>query len=414
MVIWLINPFDPLPGDPEQEGRYATLARLLVSGGHEVTWWTSSFSHRFKRPVDRQAITAACKAIGIGVRFLTVGPYRRNVGAGRLWNHYLLAGRFGKAARMESSAPNIVLASVPPPMLARQAAIFAAECGAKMIVDVQDLWPETFCRLGPGVLRPLLPAVFWLWHRAARHAYKSAEAVVGVADAYVDRAVELGGPKTITGTIPLGIDLAAFDIAAADGRCEQFTKPAEEIWFAYTGSLNRSYDCLTLVRAFAKIHQTLPARARLFITGRGELRDKLEEIIRQQSLTNVTLTGFLDFNRWAYLLSQCDAGFNASFPEAKIYLPNKIFYYLAGSVAVLNTIGGQCSRIVHEGHCGLDYKAGDVDSCAQAMEQTAGNRKELATLQLNSRRLAETRYDRRLLYRQYVSLIEQVAQNSLG
>ncbi|UCG46727.1 MAG: glycosyltransferase family 4 protein [Phycisphaerales bacterium] len=414
MVIWLVNPFDPLPGDPEQEGRYATLARLLVSGGHDVTWWTSSFSHRFKKPVDRPAIAAACKAVGIGVRFLSVGPYHRNVGPARLWNHYVLARRFSKAAHTEASRPDIVLASVPPPMLARQAAILAAECGAKMIVDVQDLWPETFYRLGPGVLRPLLPALFWLWHRAARHAYKSAEAVVGVADAYVDRAVELGGPKAITGTIPLGIDLAAFDIAAAEGRCEQFTRPANEIWFAYTGSLNRSYDCLTLVRAFAKIHKTLPAPARLFVTGRGELREKLEEIIRQQGLTNVTLTGFLDFDRWAYLLNQCDAGFNASFPEAKIYLPNKIFYYLAGSVAVLNTIGGQCSRIVREGHCGLDYQAGDVDSCAGAIRQIAGDRKELAALQLNSRRLAETTYDRSVLYRRYVSLIEQAVQNSVG
>jgi len=314
---------------------------------------------------------------------------------------------------MEPNPPNILLASAPPPMLARQAAMFAKQCKAKVIVDVQDLWPETFYRAVPGPLRLLFPVVLALWHKAARNAYKAADAIVGVADAYVERAVELGGPKTATSTIPLGIDLSAFDIAVAQGRCKQFTKPPGEIWLAYTGSLSRSYDCLTVVHAFARIHKTLNVATRLFITGRGEFRQKLERLIRKQNLTNVTLTGFLEFNRWAHLLNQCDIGFNASFPEAMIYLPNKIFYYLAAALAVLNTIPGQCSQIVSEGHCGLDYQAGDVDSCAQAIEQIVGNRDELAAIQLNSRRQAETCYDRKVLYPKYVSLIEEVAKNSL-
>ncbi|NJL26914.1 MAG: excinuclease ABC subunit C [Thermoanaerobaculia bacterium] len=39
--------------------------------------------------------------------------------------------------------------------------------------------------------------------------------------------------------------------------------------------------------------------------------------------------GFMDFPQWAYMVSQADIGFNASFPQAMIFLPNKIFYYLA-------------------------------------------------------------------------------------
>jgi len=407
MIIWLVNPFDPLPGDPEQEGRYATLARLLVDKGHTVTWWTSSFSHRFKRPVDQEAITATCKSIGINLRFLSVPPYYHNVGLSRLWNHYLLANRFRKAARAEPHRPDVVLASAPPPTLARQAAEIGKEYSSKVVIDVQDLWPETFYRAVPNFLRPLLSIALEPWHKAARDAYRAADAIVGVADAYVKRAIELSGPKKITATIPLGINLDQFN-AAAQGYYEELTKPAGEIWLAYTGSLNRSYDCLTLVHAFAGIHKTLNMRTRLFITGRGELRQKLERIIHKEHLTNVTLTGFLEFNRWVYLLNQCDVGFNASFPEAMIYMPNKIFYYFAASLAVLNTIPGQCSQIIREGRCGLDYKAGDVDSCAEVIEQVVNNREELTTMQAGSRRLAQTCYDRKVLYPQYVSLIEQV------
>ena len=413
MIIWLVNPFDPLPGDPEQEGRYATLAGLLVAKGHDVTWWTSSFSHRFKKPVDQQAVTTACEATGIDIRFLSVPSYQQNVGMSRLWNHYLLANCFRKAVRTEPNPPNIILTSIPPPMLARQAAIFAKEYKAKVIVDVQDLWPETFYRTAPALLRPLFPLILTPWHKAACSVYTAADAIVGVADEYVNRAVKLGGPKAIIATIPLGIDRAAFATAVDRGRCKELSKPTGEIWFAYTGSLSRSYDCLTLTYAFAKVHKTLNVPAHLFITGRGELREEIEQIIRTKNLKNVTLTGFLDFHRWAFLLNQCDVGFNASFPGAMIYLPNKIFYYFVGGLAVLNAIPGQCSRIIREGNCGLDYQAGDVDNCAQAIEQIITNREELAAMQSNSYHLAKTRYDRKVLYPEYVDLIEQVEKHNL-
>jgi glycosyltransferase involved in cell wall biosynthesis len=410
VIIWLVNPFDPLPGDPEQEGRYATLAKFLIAKGHDVIWWTSSFSHRFKKPVNQRAITAVCKTIGIDVRFLSVPAYYRNIGLARLWNHYLLAKRFCKAARKERNLPDVILASAPPPMLAHRAAGFAKQCGAKVIIDIQDLWPETFVRAVPKFLRPFSSVALAPWYKAARDAYKAADAIVGVADAYVTAALELSGSKMVTATIPLGIDLTTFDTAVTKGRCEEVTKPRGQIWFIYAGSLNRSYDCLTTVNAFAKIHKKLKTPSRLFITGRGELRKKIEQIIHEQHLTNITLTGFLDFRQWAYLLSQCDVGFNASFPKAMIYLPNKIFYYFAAGLAVANTIAGECSQIIRQGHCGLDYKAGNVDNCEQAIEQIVCNREKLTTMQHNSRLLAENHYDRKLLYPKCVRLIEQLAE----
>jgi len=292
-------------------------------------------------------------------------------------------------------------------MLLSQAVRFAKKCGAKAVVDIQDLWPETFYRLGPKPLKPLLSTVLLPWRKAARNAYKAADALVGVADAYLDRALDLAGPKRITACIPLGIDLAAFDAAVTKGVCDEFTKPTGELWFVYAGSLNLSYDCLTLVRGFAKATKTFTGPVRLFITSRGELRNEVEKIIRQEKLKNVALTGFLDFPRWAYLLSQCDVGFNCSSAEAMIYLPNKIFYYFAAGLAVLNTITGQCSRIICEGNCGFNYDAENVNSCAQAIEKVGSDRNQLITMQRNGRHLAESHYDRRVLYPHYAELVEE-------
>ena len=406
MKVWLVNPFDPLPDDPEQEGRYATLARMLAAAGHEVTWWTSRFSHRFKAPVDAGRITHACKDLGVSVRFLDAPAYSQNVSLARLKNHRILARQFAARAGTEP-APDVVCASAPPPRLTQRAAEFGKACGAKVIVDVQDLWPETFRRLAPRLLRPLADIVLSHLAKASRSAYAMADAIVGVADGYVERAVGLGGGKPVTQTIPLGVDLAAFDAAAVRGRCERHTRPDDAVWLAYTGSLSRSYDPLTILRAFTRLRDRLDRPAKLFITGRGELTDEARRLAA--GADDVELTGFMDFDEWAYLLSECNVGFNASFPEAMIYLPNKIFYYLAAGCAVLNTIGGQCSRIVREAECGRDYTAGDVDSCADAVERAVNDPSATEAMGSAARRQAETTYDRRVLYPKYVELIERVA-----
>jgi len=408
--LWLVNPFDPLPGDPEQEGRYATLARLLVDRGHAVTWWTSAFSHRFKRPVDQQAIEAECRRIGFDPRFLSAPPYWGNVSRARRRNHAVLAREFARASRAEADRPAVVLASAPPPGLARAAVEFAREAGARSVVDVQDLWPENFARLLPRVARPLFNLKVWPWWRTARQAYQLADAIVGVADAYVERALAVGGPKAHTATIPLGVDLAVFDAAAQAGRSDRFTRPAGEVWLAYTGSLNISYDPLTILHATADLRGRPVPPFRLFITGRGRLQAEAERIVRERRLENVTLTGFLEFNEWAYLVSQCEVGFNASFPEALIYLPNKIFYYLAAGLAVLNTIPGQAGRIVRDGACGLDYEAGNVASCAAAIERLLTEPDARQAMGRAARRLAETTYDRAVLYPKYVALLEGIAE----
>jgi glycosyltransferase involved in cell wall biosynthesis len=408
MLIWIVNPFDPLPGDPEQEGRYATLARLLVARGHRVRWWTSNFSHRFKRTVDQGTIAQACHASGIEVEFTPAPPYFRNVGLRRVWSNGLLASRFREAARRSPEKPDVLVVSSPPPVLAAVAVDVARRFNAKSVIDVQDLWPDAFTSLAPRALRPLLGPVIWALRGNVRRAARGCDAIVGVADAYVQNLFrETNATKRIA-TIPLGVDLAAFDAAAVQGRCERFTKPAGAVWLAYTGSLNRNYDFLTILRAAAKIGSRLGTGLRFFITSRGELAERAQAYVRAQQLSNVTLTGFLEFETWAYLLSQCDAGFNASFPEVMIFLPNKIFYYLAAGAVVLNTIPGQCSRIVRDAGCGLDYAAGDVDSCAAAIERLVHDVSGRQAMQKAARRLAETTYDRAILFPKYAELIERL------
>ena len=403
--IWIVNPFDPLPGDPEQPGRYASLAVMLREAGHEVTWWTASFSHRFKKPLDRGPIVEACGRERIDVRFIEVRAYQRNVSVQRILSHRDYAASFEREAQKEA-VPAVIIASNPPLESAAAAARVAQRLGARLVVDVQDIWIETCRRLLPGMVRWMSGVFFRPWVGANRRAYAAADAVVGVAGAYADEPTRYGRSDYRREVIPIGIDLASFDAATRKGRCLLGPKPPDEVWSIYSGSLSRNYDVLTVAGAAAELIRRHP-RLRFIFSGRGEMESQVRRQL--EGVPRVTFLGFAEFDDWAATVSQCDIGWNAIRPEAMIFFPNKVFYYWAAGLAVLNTIPGECADWIAQSGTGLSYAAGDVQSACRSFEALITGPDRLKRAREASRRGAEQHWDRRRLYGPYVRLIDELA-----
>lgn len=416
MRIWIVNPYDPLPGDIEQLGRYGQLCRRMIADGHEVTWWTSDFVHRFKRPIRIDSVRSAANEEGFAVEFIETPPYSKNVSLRRLWSHRVFAGRLRRRADA-SSCPDVIVASSPPLEAAFQMADYGHAGKIPVIIDVQDQWPDTFVRALPHFIQPLRSVVLWPWYRSERMGYRRAHAICGVARGYVERALQVGGPKTHVGEFPLGADGVALREAAARGASrfrDRWQKPKGQLRFVYAGSLSRSYDCLTIVHAARQVRERCGDAVRFVITGRGELAKPIDAFIGKHRLDNVIRAGFVEPDEWAYLMSNADAGFNASTPDSLIYLPNKIFAYNAFGLAVLNTITGQCAEIVEQTGCGLNYQAGSVRDCARAIAELADDRPRLEKYQAESRALGERRFNVHVIAEQYAQFIYKVGKCGCG
>ena len=412
MRVWLVNPFDPLPGEAEQLRRYAYLATALQQAGHQVVWWSSDFSHRFKRPVDAAAVGRAAAALGLDVRLLPTPPYPRNVALRRWWSHRVLARRFVAAARAEQARPELLLVSSPPLELAAAAATLGQDWRVPAVVDIQDQWPDNFLHAVPLVPRWLLRPALQPLYRLEQTAYRAASGIVGVARGYVERGLAAGGCKRHQAVFHLGADLAELDRAMAAGAAQhagKWAKQPGEVRFLYSGSFTTSYDVLTIVRAARRLLERHGDRLSLVLTGTGVLQPAIEALIAEAGTDRIRLAGFLGFEEYACLLAQCDAGFNASFPGAMIYFPNKIFFYLAAGLAVLNTIPGECADLVAETGCGLSYPAGDVAACAAAMQRLIEEPQSRTAMRAAARQVAATRFDRDIVYRAFARFLESVA-----
>jgi hypothetical protein len=81
----------------------------------------------------------------------------------------------------DASSPDIILASFPPIESAAAAVAIARTRGCKVVIDIQDLWPEVFLLVFPmffrSVARNLLKPLFW----KVGHIMDGADALMAVS-----------------------------------------------------------------------------------------------------------------------------------------------------------------------------------------------------------------------------------------
>ena len=155
MTVWIQNPFDNLPSEGYRKQRYWLMAEAFVRAGHDVVYWTSDFSHA-KKMMREQG--TANREQGVEVRLIPTLPYPKNVCLARIRSHRAYASTWRSLALSPVPSflfpvPSLIITSSPTLSAAAAALAIGRELGSKVVVDVQDAWPETLERLAPKGFR---------------------------------------------------------------------------------------------------------------------------------------------------------------------------------------------------------------------------------------------------------------------
>ena len=266
--VTLVNPFDPLPGDDVRPGRYAAFARALADAGHAVTWCSSDFSHTLKRSRDIGKIQAACKAAGFDVHLVETLPYPKNVCGERLKSHRKLARDTAALLAAAEPAADVVVVSAPPPSLAAAVTDAAHARGARVILDVQDLWPETFTRVMPLLLRPLAKLALRPMAKDMAHAESAADAGIAVAEGYSEHFTARAKAAAQCTVLHLGVDLEQFDRNAAAALPAVPEAAADKRWIFCGGMVGTALHWPFLLDLAAELASAAPD-VHIMIAGTG-------------------------------------------------------------------------------------------------------------------------------------------------
>ena len=400
MNIWINTAFDSLPREEGRPLRYRLLAQVLVRCGHTVTLWSSDWYHIKK---ENRGLPLVYNQDGVEVRLVPTLPYRTNIGWSRWKSHARYARDWAKLAaeaveRGELQKPDCLLLAMPPLGVFQIAEQVAKPWGTRLIMDVQDLWPETFHRLLPRGLRLFGRFLFYYFHRQAKYAYQRAAAVAAVSESYQ----EVINRKDLR-VFPLGMQLPD---ASPRPSCE-----GNLLRLVYIGNLGSLYAIDVLLKGVLKLVEKGVALT-LDVAGDGPCRALVEAYARKTPA--IVFHGYLSETALDRLLRSRDVGVVPMRQSSGVAIPNKVVDYAMYGLCILNGLAGKTQELVEAYDAGVFYHVDAVDSLMAAIECLIKNPEAVATKGNHARQMAEAHFDGQRISGEMAEWVERVANPSLG
>ena len=414
MRIWLIKIGEPLPIDGTNERLYRTglLANMLVKRGHEVVWWTSTFDHARKKQrfnIDTSIEINDC----FNIRLLHSVRYKKNMSINRIINHYTIAHKFSKLARLEPQ-PDIILCSFPTIELSLVATRYGKKRNVPVVIDVRDLWPDVLIGLFPKNIKWLTKAVLFVFFRNTRKVFRGCLSIIGVSDGYLQWGLSYAGRKR-------NINDAVFPLCykkpvVTDNQLKDAKFALKNIgvdsskiicWFV--GTFGKTYNLSTVIDAASQLDKQGINNVQFVLSGNGENYSKWFK--QAKGLSNVVFTGWVDFPQIAYLMSITDIGLAAYAERAPQGLPNKIFEYLCAGVPILSSLKGETEVLLSSNRCGLTYNASDTEDFLEKLFILVNDNDLRKKMRSNSESLFRSHYSTDEIYARMINFLEGLAQS---
>jgi len=379
MNIWIENPFDNLLIEGYRPHRYWMMAKAFVAAGHDVTYFTSDFSHANKR---HRVFLEKTDDWGFKLLVMSTLPYRRNVSLARIRSHREYGRTFGVFAESELAAgnhPDVLIVSMPPLSTCDVALAIKAKTGCRLVFDVQDAWPETFERLFPAGTKGLGRFLLSPLRRTACRAYRAADLVTGVTERYEEMVLRAGA--NTYRTFPLGIEYP---------QGSSVPKTCNPLSLVYVGNMGQGYDLGTVIRAVVSIPE-----ATLDVAGAGEREDEWKRLAADNA--RIRFHGYLQQDALMQLLSDCSIGVIPMRDDSFVGVPNKLADYASQGLKTVTSLQGECAKILEIHQLGATYEVGDVPSLIAAIRKTMDLRPDFESVR--------DRFDSARIYPDYVRFV---------
>ena len=377
--------------------RFRYLANLLVKEGHDVEVVTSTFNHGLKiqrPPLDYKT--------DYKVTLLYEPGYPKNVCFQRFRSHHIWGKNVKKYLRKRKK-PDVIYTTIPSLTGPYNVAKYCKENNVRMVIDVQDLWPEAFKIVAN--IPVVSDIVFYPFTFLANGAYRQADAICAVSDSYCQRAHSVNKKCKTTTTVFLGTELDSFDENTALEPPLKKEKGSDEVWVAYCGTLGSSYDLTCVIDALSMLNNP---KIKFIVMGSGPKQEDFKEYAESKGV-NAVFTGMLKYDLMCSQLVRCDITVNPIIHSAAQSIINKHGDYAASGLPVISTQENEEYRkLVDTYQMGFNCENGNAEQVAEKFKLLVEDKDLRKRMGANARRCAEEKFDRKRTYRKLVDVITAV------
>ncbi len=367
--------------------RISTIYRLLKEKGAAVELITTDFNHREKRKHDPEQHPS-------DITFLPVPQYNKNVGLRRLYSHLVFAWQLWLYLKKLSYRPSKVYCLVPAVSGGLACNRYCRKENIPLVVDVIDLWPESFIVLSSH--KKLLRLITFPWKRMAEKVYQSADFLFAGSVEYA-RYAQKFNRKTKAVPVYLGTDVQEYKTLLSSATVK-INKPPQQKWICFGGMLGNSYELELILQSFKKLTEQLTGDFKLVFIGDGQERDKILQFKVRHDL-NIEVTGFLNYAGYMKYLSYADIALNSFKEGSEVAYSYKFNDYITAGIPVLNNLKGETADLITRYNIGRNFDH-SVDSLYGRLRELLENPALLPEMRKNAIFVATTVLDKRIVYRE--------------
>ncbi len=390
-ILFVTQIFPPEMG--ALPNRLYPFVRQLVAGGHKVTVATGMPNYPrgvvFPEYQGKRSMREERDGYTIFRRASYTAP--RNQSKWSQLRNYLSFIPAALIAGLQAGKLDVIFVTSPPLFSVIPAILLAKLRGAKLILDIRDLWPDELITYG-GFRDASMPVR--VLRMVERWSYRNADCVAATTQAIIDAVIKRGVPRDKTFLLPNGADLEIFSPLPADNPISGEYNFGDRFVVMYSGLFGIKHSLEVLLEAAAKLRDRTDMV--FFLLGNGARKEALVQQVEELKLNNVIFGDERVVGEVPSLLARADVCFAAVRPEPypKKVISVKVFEYLACEKPVVGALSGESARILEESGGGIVVPPGDSAATADAILNLYQNPELRKRMGTTGRRYVDQHYSR--------------------
>jgi glycosyltransferase involved in cell wall biosynthesis len=396
-----------LPEPPPGAYRLASLAQTLKKRGHEVEVLTAWPNYpQFK-------VTEGYKQSFYGLEEMNGIRVHRSwailLGKKGIFSRLLLFISFQFSSIINGlskvNKPDLIICLSPPIINGFAGMILKKFHGAKLVLNIADLWPESGVKLGLIKNRLLIKMLVKLEEKL----YQEADGIACQTNGIVSN-ISARFPDKKMIWFRNGVDFEFYSNSIIDEKIINEIKPQlKGFVVCYSGLIGHAQGLDVLVKA-AKILQG-KVNVSYLIVGDGPLKPEMVNNVTAEGLTNFIFTGSQPKKLMSSFLSLADVCL-VPLIKSDLFLgaiPSKIFDCFAVCKTILLGVDGEARELFcNQYDCAYFYEPGDAVELANSIVKTINEKEKLVEKGEFAYKIMEQEFNRTNINEGIVDFLESI------
>lgn len=379
-------------------GRSYWISQELIRNDHSVTMLTS-------RNIQKKLIE---KVIIDGINVIYIrNSYSNKMSAGRRLASFFSFMLISSFIALKQRKADLVFATSTPLTIGFPALIVRFFRRVPYIFEVRDLWPEFPIQMG-AVKSKLAQRVL----RSFEHnIYNKSLHIIALSPGMKNGILKSGVDSEKVSVIPNMCKNDMFYPREPEKDIfKQFSLSRDKFKVIHFGAMGPANRLEYLIEAAKILQDRQEKDVEIIILGDGMVKEDLQEDVRRSGLEE--LVHFIDskpISITSDIVNSCECTVVSfkNLPVLQTNSPNKLFDSLAAGKPVIVNSAGWTKEMVEQYECGMYVDPDIPEELVNAILLLKSNKELMIKMGLNARSLAELKYDKKILCREVVEVIER-------